>query len=1600
VKRGRIRLYFEGEERDLAASAKRAEQAIGGVDDATQRYNVTADQQAVAVERVNQRNFQLATSTSKVSRESDTLTKRLQDVNIRFTSMRNLVSLIKWPALITGAGYAAQGLGAAAVGATSLTSALAPLSGALAAYPALLGAVGQAAGVLALTQMDDLKEALGGNEEALKKLTPEAREFTGVFKDFEKPFKAMRTDVQAKLFGGLSRGMRDAGKNFGVVDRVMQRTAGTMGKLAERAGALLGSKGFGRDLQTIGEGNARVLGRMGVAGIKLGSALRHVMVAAQPFLGWLSGTAVKLADWVDGAAKAGRESGRMGAFFDRTRQTMERLGSIVQSLASGFFQIGKAAAPLGRQILASFDRSAQSFEDWTESMKGRNTLREYFADAKPTIFEFGRLIRDAGGAFLRLSNDKGVFTLTRAVRTQLLPVLEELVTTTTRELGPRFVNLLVQVGKMFGTFAGNSGPLTLFLDQLTRMLRVTNHLLDTVPGLKTFAVTMVGIAAVSKAMKFTAAITGVKTLIDLFGRLRTSALGAAAAQQAAGAGAPVGGLRGRAGRMLGRVQAGAGVAVGGVVAGSMVGGRGGGVLAGAGAGAGIGMMAGPLGAVIGGLAGALAGAVTTSGSSMGDQLATSFAQSFDQNLAPKIGRAIDRKNVGKLERLRANVGKALSLAIAEGADDASLKPLRDRFRGLSKGLADALAPREVVADNVDKLRSGLITRMKDINTLFRQNAGSIAQGWRHGSEGWRNATESSMRSVVQAIRSGMRDGTINADAGIKRIKDLLRNVRLIQGTDPLGIAKGFADSWRRTGEINQRQVARVKQDLGKMPKDAREAAQDAMVHMAQALENKGHLVKGSASRLQSALLTKFDRTNDSLVKSFGRGVKGIAGLFDDLGGAIATALQSIGVNINGVLRALGVTKTVNFTVKVGKSAVNALGSAAGNVVDLFRADGGWVSAPSRRDSVIAALGRDEAVLNVHQQPEVERGLLLQKVLGFGQHGSLNELFAGVRRPNHLATGGYADKVPRPRITGPAPLSTMGQNGVDRAWHGAVRYLRKHARAIMPGSVVAVGRQLLGMGYEVGEHPAFGGVAGVHTKGSDHYINRAIDVNDDVAPYGHGHSEMQSLDWLARMLKRIPHKQIIWRNRDLDTGAPIPGHTDHLHFAAALGGFARRVLGKVVGFASGGRVQWSSLVGSSWDNDELATLAHLVGMPNPGLMAQIARGESRGNPKAVGHDEGGTEGLGLWQITTDYNDDVITRFGGRSAMFNPWRNALAAKAILDRQGIGAWYAPPTGAKGRVDSALAQKIRAAMSGKTIGGDGAGTKARDYTFGLGQREGVNLPGLKPGALPSQAQGLPAAVQGLLRQPGLSLGQKLQIGEFASTMASNTAEPLFDAEGNEISADSHADDIAAAKFLKALVKPQKRQWEQQLKRINGQLRKGGESEKGRKRLLAKRNRLLGNVTGARERLRELNETINAGPEDPAEAPPTARDFASRDLALAELTADGADDRAALERLQQIAEEELRVAQTTANPRDDIEAAQNVKSIRETLEATNEILRQREEFERERLEVDKRFLALAETQGPAFMAAWTAYIDGQIGGPTGRRMALPATPGVAAGYQ
>src|SRR3954453_20538102 len=91
------------------------------------------------------------------SRSANEHSRRLSDLSVEFgragggaKTFRNVLGQLKMPAAITAIGGLAQAVSAASAGLVGLGSSLAPLGGALAAYPALASTVAQSFGVFKL----------------------------------------------------------------------------------------------------------------------------------------------------------------------------------------------------------------------------------------------------------------------------------------------------------------------------------------------------------------------------------------------------------------------------------------------------------------------------------------------------------------------------------------------------------------------------------------------------------------------------------------------------------------------------------------------------------------------------------------------------------------------------------------------------------------------------------------------------------------------------------------------------------------------------------------------------------------------------------------------------------------------------------------------------------------------------------------------------------------------------------------------------------------------------------------------------------------------------------------------------------------------------------------------------------------------------------------------------------------------------------------------------------------------------------------------------------------------------------------------------------
>ncbi|MEU6649518.1 hypothetical protein ABZ904_08725 [Streptomyces sp. NPDC046900] len=198
---------------------------------------------------------------------------------------------------------------------------------------------------------DAVKEAFSGKDpeklaEALKKLSPNAREFVLALKGMKSQFDALKTGVQDTLFRGLAQTFQSTAKSVLPVLRTnLQNAAGALNNLA--TGALMAARHLassGTLGQALGSATSGLNNLSGIPAIVVNS-LGQIGAAAGPSFERLTAAADRAASGIGDKLSAAFES---GAMQDAIETAIDLIG-----------QIAGVAANVGR-ILGSVFSAAQS----------------------------------------------------------------------------------------------------------------------------------------------------------------------------------------------------------------------------------------------------------------------------------------------------------------------------------------------------------------------------------------------------------------------------------------------------------------------------------------------------------------------------------------------------------------------------------------------------------------------------------------------------------------------------------------------------------------------------------------------------------------------------------------------------------------------------------------------------------------------------------------------------------------------------------------------------------------------------------------------------------------------------------------------------------------------------------------------------------------------------------------------------------------------------------------------------------------------------------------------------------------------------------------
>lgn len=517
---------------------------------------------------IESENRRAGASMRNLGRDTENLFGRLKRLATGFKNVGREIWTIARPAgmiygLGTAIGVAVQAVGALSGGVVGLMPRLADLAGALA--PAAIGFTGIGlAAVSAKLAFGGLSQAMNGNKNALRTLTPQARAFMAELRQMRPLMRGFQGAAQSGIFPGASVALRRFRANAPQLQGIVGRSAANLGGIIQTGANRFLNRGVLGDFSRISNTGNTVVRDMANGVFNLADAFRHLLVAAQPLTRWMSKVILGWTAHADVLARNGRESGRLTAYFNRTRVAMTNMGHILRNLWITFRNLGRDARPLGVELYTAAERTTAAWARLTSTTGSRVRLTQEFSSMGRSIRDLMNLVGELGGAIFRMGANNQLDRTVNGVR-RLVPILERVLTTMANTFGPTMANTLVAFGNVIEdlTSAGG-GPFMALLNILNMTLRAIHGIVNAAGPFKSVFASVFETALITRWL----AKLGLITIG--WNRVAVAASRAAVAENAAmGGGLVSGAARGAAG---GRAGIGLGPVLGGLL--GLGGGRG------------------------------------------------------------------------------------------------------------------------------------------------------------------------------------------------------------------------------------------------------------------------------------------------------------------------------------------------------------------------------------------------------------------------------------------------------------------------------------------------------------------------------------------------------------------------------------------------------------------------------------------------------------------------------------------------------------------------------------------------------------------------------------------------------------------------------------------------------------------------------------------------------------------------------------------------------------------------------------------------------------------------------------------------------------------
>jgi len=351
---------------------------------------------------------------------------------------------------------------------------------------------------LAETQMGALGAAKLYND-ALKKFGPEGQKFIKTLVGMQGQFRGFKQAAGEGVFKALNTqlGTMANGPFFPMIKKNFATTSTAIGGVVTELGNMFQEAGNMKSIDRIMQSNTKVIGSMGSGMSSLVQIFISMIDAARPlteqFTKWAAGL---LAGW-SATMKADNASGALTAKFQKAADVAKLLGKIIANVAGAIFHTGQSASGAGKSILDATEKASRKWNDWTKSVAGKKSLKEYFDNVAKSFVPIMEGINAIVKELFKLGGNTkltgGIGPVLKEIATWIAPVGEQVaaampaLTALAHNIGLIFValqksdalNTFVGVlEKVSGGLAGllGAGPVQGFLTMAGGIMGVTRAL--------------------------------------------------------------------------------------------------------------------------------------------------------------------------------------------------------------------------------------------------------------------------------------------------------------------------------------------------------------------------------------------------------------------------------------------------------------------------------------------------------------------------------------------------------------------------------------------------------------------------------------------------------------------------------------------------------------------------------------------------------------------------------------------------------------------------------------------------------------------------------------------------------------------------------------------------------------------------------------------------------------------------------------------------------------------------------------------------------------------------------------------------------------------